>query len=264
MSAHDILIQRQAERNALLQRALTLLEGDQRIVAAWLYGSLGRADADEWSDIDLWLVAADEYTDDLLAERYEMVARVGEPLIVLNVPPNAPQGGAFMSVVYSGVGGPQHMDWTWQPQSSATVPPGVHMLFDHAGITPRQQRDQTPEQRLQRAVEQTTFFWMMVHIVASYIARRDAWKVTALLAMLHGVLDEIRSLTAQATAEPGRPGRNEGSVPPTKPGEQLEMLRRMAGEIETVMAATVGLDMAVSRQVRREIYGFLGLVSEVL
>jgi predicted nucleotidyltransferase len=36
-----------AEREALLARIVGLLEADKRVTAAWLFGSLGRGDADE-------------------------------------------------------------------------------------------------------------------------------------------------------------------------------------------------------------------------
>ncbi len=106
-----------AEREALLQKAAALLEGDERIAAAWLYGSLGRGIADEWSDIDLWVVVADTHIEEICAGRHEYVAALGEPLLVVDAPQNAPAGGAFLTVLYEGEAGSRHVDWTWQRQS---------------------------------------------------------------------------------------------------------------------------------------------------
>jgi len=65
---------RRDERAALLQRAMTLLQEDERVVAAWLIGSEGRGETDELSDIDLWVVVADEHIDVVKARRREIVA----------------------------------------------------------------------------------------------------------------------------------------------------------------------------------------------
>ncbi len=43
----------EAERDAVLQRAMALLSDDERVEAAVLTGSLGRGQGDRWSDIDL-------------------------------------------------------------------------------------------------------------------------------------------------------------------------------------------------------------------
>lgn len=44
---------RQAERDALLRTIEAALRADERVVAAWLVGSLGRGTADALSDLDL-------------------------------------------------------------------------------------------------------------------------------------------------------------------------------------------------------------------
>ncbi len=43
----------------LLRRVRAVLDEDQRVRAAWLVGSYGRGTADEFSDVDVWLVADD-------------------------------------------------------------------------------------------------------------------------------------------------------------------------------------------------------------
>jgi predicted nucleotidyltransferase len=50
----------EAERDAVLARAVALLSDDQRVKAVILTGSLGRGQGDRWSDIDLQAVIADE------------------------------------------------------------------------------------------------------------------------------------------------------------------------------------------------------------
>ena len=45
-SLHALLDDRRAERDALLRRITELLQGDERVAAAWLFGSLGRGEGD--------------------------------------------------------------------------------------------------------------------------------------------------------------------------------------------------------------------------
>ena len=48
-----------AERAAWLAAVTPLLDSDPRITAAWLFGSLGRGDSHELSDLDLFIIVAD-------------------------------------------------------------------------------------------------------------------------------------------------------------------------------------------------------------
>jgi predicted nucleotidyltransferase len=50
MLADELLQVRRREHEALLQLAQTVLRADQRVVAAWLFGSVGRRTADIFSD----------------------------------------------------------------------------------------------------------------------------------------------------------------------------------------------------------------------
>ncbi len=52
-----------AIREAWLERAVERLEADPAISAAGFVGSLGRGDADDWSDIDLLIVVPDDQLD---------------------------------------------------------------------------------------------------------------------------------------------------------------------------------------------------------
>ena len=75
MTIGERLRARSAGRDALLTRIMTQVATDTRVVAAWLFGSLSRQSADGLSDIDLWLVVADEAVDALAAARFETTSR---------------------------------------------------------------------------------------------------------------------------------------------------------------------------------------------
>ena len=123
-----------SEREALLERATVLLRDDTRIIAASLHGSVGRGTQDEWSDIDLWIVVADEQMEVVREERSVFVSALGAPLLTVEAPQNAPPGGAYLLAMYPGAYGPQILDCTWQPQSSARRPADSILLFDRIHI----------------------------------------------------------------------------------------------------------------------------------
>jgi predicted nucleotidyltransferase len=78
MSADDLLQIRRREYEALLQQAQTALQTDQRIVAAWLFGSVGRRTADVYSDLDVWVIVKDECIELMSAERQSYAAHWSE------------------------------------------------------------------------------------------------------------------------------------------------------------------------------------------
>ncbi len=139
MSINDLLYVRRTEHEALLQRAVEVLQQDERVVAAWLFGSRGRKTSDELSDTDLWVVVADEHIDTINAERQTYVTRPGHPLLVLEAPGNAPAQGAYLMALYAGQAGVHQVDWYWQRQSDASIPLHALVLFDRVGI-PRDTR----------------------------------------------------------------------------------------------------------------------------
>src|SRR2546423_11953623 len=134
MSVADLLRVRRAEREGLKRRAVDLLKGDHRVIAAWLFGSLGRGDADDLSDLDLWVVVADEQIGEVVRERQEYVARLDEPVLIEEAPQNAPSGGGYLLVLYGGQAGPPQVDWDWQARSDARRPEQTCPLFDRVGI----------------------------------------------------------------------------------------------------------------------------------
>jgi hypothetical protein len=157
--AKDLQI-RLAEREALLQRIVKQLTDDEHVVAAWLHGSLGHKVADELSDIDVRVVVADRYSEAMNAERQGYAGQFGSLLLMQEAPHNAPPGGAFLLVMYEGSVGPIQVDWTWQPQSHALIPPAVQVLFDRIGLPLEDPVMRPTGQSLADALtERTVFFW---------------------------------------------------------------------------------------------------------
>jgi predicted nucleotidyltransferase len=75
-----------AEKNHLPQnhrvivdRFVAACQADERVAAAFLVGSYARGTADAYSDLDLYLVTADEAYEDFVAGREAFVRLLGEP-----------------------------------------------------------------------------------------------------------------------------------------------------------------------------------------
>ncbi len=101
---------RVAERDNLLEEIVFSLKADNSIVAAWLFGSLGRGTEDSLSDLDIFVVVKETAIGDFISNRLEKAKRVREPLFVVEAPQNRPPEGAYLMSLYSGKTGPHIVD----------------------------------------------------------------------------------------------------------------------------------------------------------
>jgi len=258
------LQKRIAERDALQQRIIQQLEADPRVVAAWLYGSLGRQEADGLSDLDVRLVVADAECEAMLAERCTYIARIGVPVLIQDVPQNGPAGGAFLLVHYTGSVGPVFVDWTWQPQASARLPPDVHLLFDRVGLLPETPAPRPTGLALADALtEKSIFVWMMVQMAAKKIARQQPWAAIIVLNYAQQALDEVKWLLSLSEQPPFFEPRQKDRLP-TSPAEHMSLVRVLSGEMEsltpTITAAGGQVPVAVIEPANR----FFNLVEAMI
>ena len=108
-------------REALLARVVQTLEADARVTAAWLSGSHGLGEADEWSDLDLHIVVADEHFGAFANEHETLFAQVGKPILVLgDLPSDSMPGGRFLLVQYAPY--MLEIDWNIGPAHAAQRP----------------------------------------------------------------------------------------------------------------------------------------------
>ncbi len=166
------------ERDALQQRAAQVLLADPRVVAAWLFGSLGRGTADALSDLDLFVIVADEHFPAIATARQQYLAQIGDPLLILEAPQNWPPGGVYNMALYDGAEGPHQVDWYWVPQSKAQIPSETLVLFERTPLprlaTPTwfEYAPVLPRPALEIATQEVNLAWVMLLIAAKHLARK--------------------------------------------------------------------------------------------
>jgi hypothetical protein len=179
---------------AVLERLLSAFRSDTRVLSCWLGGSLGRGEADAWSDIDLHvMVGADDYPT-FGEVAYQTVVQAGTPLMHWRGETTERFSGcaAFFDdgamvdlVVHNAAHGavmfssPIRMVLGEEPTPAS----------QDAGVPPMQ----TPKR--QGEVRQRVFcFWLSVQFAAKYIARGDAVMATGHLAAARGQLVQLCDL----------------------------------------------------------------------
>ena len=220
-------------RDELLTKIVETLSNDERFVAAWLAGSLGRSDADNISDLDVNLVVSDSYSESLCRkfenvssqttnERLNLFSQFGIPAIIYENNNNAPEGGTFTFALYA----KSHLmiDWTLIPESKASRPSEVRLLFEKSSIpvTPPAETESC-EQRIKKSSERVAFFWMMMAITAKYLIRRDKVFVTQWLEELSRIIEQVECLIKGKTWEYVHGSRS--ILEPTIKGQKQAIIR---------------------------------------
>lgn len=192
---------RESARKLLLEKITNALQADDRFVAAWLTGSLGRHGGDALSDIDLTVVVDSQHVASLCQHTWMVAGRTteqrlavfqlfGEPVIIHENHHNTPENGTFTCVIYGEDA--LTVDWTLIPQANAALPAFHLILFKRIDI-PHRKLDsaQSREERAQAASEKVAFFWMMMTVTIKYMLRRDIVYFHMLLDNLHRVLTDV-------------------------------------------------------------------------
>lgn len=274
MSIDELLHIRRLEQESLIERTVEVLQTDQRIVAAWLFGSRGRHSSDALSDTDLWVVVRDEYIEEVKAERQSYVARLGSPVLLLEAPGNAPVEGAYLMALYPGQAGVHQVDWYWQQQSDASLPRNAELLFDRGGIPQDSRQEQLdPPGTLQplaglelaeRVMQLSSYFWVMSNIAVKSVLRRQAWSAVSLIEMLRGLVDEMKRLLGLSTVRKGQEEWRSKVLPPVAPHEQIAMLREIAEEMEQLTSEIEDAGGHVPSAAISYVYDFFDLADALL
>jgi predicted nucleotidyltransferase len=274
MSVDNLLQIRRTEHETLLQQAQAVLLADQRIVAAWLFGSVGRRTSDAFSDLDVSVVVKDDYIETISAERQSYAAQLDRPVLLLESPGNAPAGGAYLMALYPGQAGVHQVDWYWQRQSDASLPRHAVLLFDREGI-PRDTRQEqldpagtpaplTRQERVKQATQLSTFFWAMSNIAVKSILRHQAWTAVSHLEGLQGLVDGMKRLVGLSTVQEGQEEWRTTLLPPVHRAEQMAMLREIAHEMEQLTSAIELIGGQVPSRAIPYVYNFFDLADTLI
>jgi hypothetical protein len=266
----DRLRRRVRERDGLLRRIVAALEQDERVVAAWLGGSLGRGTDDALSDVDLWLVVADDRMATVAETRRRFVAEGAAPVLIEEAPENAPPGGAYLLALYSGATGPHQVDWYWQPRAMATLPDHCRLLFDRVGLpTTPAPHPVSDQERAEALTQNVARFWVGALLAAKAIARGQAWPAARMLDWTMTTLAEVTWLLTrdlppshddlkewqrvERWAFPGPDGRG-----------QLALLREMIAALKALTPEMAARGGEPAVEGGRQVIAFLDVVGQMI
>lgn len=208
------LVERERDRDGWLRRAVALFEDDDSVVAAWLWGSAGRGNADALSDLDLFVAVADRTAIDTVEERFDSF---GDVQWCREVPYNAPAEGRYFTVGYPAAVEPLPIDWYWQPAPAATIGTDTCVLIEKsplprvpvdtfATFTPMEDRPSPhPEDPVERLEGLLAWFWSMYGSLAKKIARGQLDEAAGQIPLLDGVLALARDHTGERHAPTAGP-----------------------------------------------------------
>src|SRR5262249_6457779 len=192
------------------------------------------------------------------------VTRLGPPLLIQDVPQNAPPGGAWLLVLYNGSAGPLEIDWSWLPQSKARIPAQAKLLFDYVGLPAAEPpAPPSPQARAKTVTDDVIFFWAMSKVTAKKIARGQPWAALNLLAMLRRALHNVQWLTGATTIETPWEDRAPDLVPGT-PAEQMALLRALVAKMEALGPQIRAIGATIPDQAIPQIYNFFALAESMI
>ncbi|GHO62919.1 hypothetical protein KSC_018110 [Ktedonobacter sp. SOSP1-52] len=233
-------------RDEHLAQILAFLRNDERFVAAWLTGSIGRNEGDELSDFDLRVVVADAYAEQLCAcspqqvgtvtsaERLALYKQFGQPLVLCEAPGFPPTGGCFNHVVYRETA--ITVDWVLIPQKDAHIPQQeCRLLLDKVGLPSALPVSESTQERLRLASRDVSAFWMMTSISIKYVLRGDLIMGDRFIFGNAYLLQDVKQRVAGETLHWQRM-----NMPfATTRAEQVTLIRQLCAEMQEEMRKLV-------------------------
>ena len=277
MGVEDLLTVRLRERAALLRRVEQVIRRDCRVRAAWIMGSVARGEDDALSDLDLFIVVADDAIAEFIDNRRVHAAEPARPLLLMDNLANAPAGGAYLLALYEGKAGPQNIDWFWQAESMTCRQDDGKILFDRAGLraAPGAQRGSIvhrssgpplgPNPSLTDLLtHKIAFFWSMSFIVAKYIARRDSESVARMTGVLTRTLKEAAGLCHSGVALSEGYKAMVAGLEAASATTQLQVLRELSRHAEALGGQAAARGVVLPSEAITQVYRFFELAEALL
>ncbi len=201
ISRSSLLAQRVAMRDDHLE-VISLAARRNGATALHVFGSLGRGTADALSDIDAWLTFPDAAIDAAVARRWGLYGEGGKILLVHEMVPNRPPGGAYALVLYATPAGPIQVDWYLAPQQVSRVDPSSRTVFaDVAVPLGALPTDSTAEHR-ESLAERVSWLICMLFIALKVVARGGSQAFLRFLADAYRDVRDTYGLEGFAVTEP--------------------------------------------------------------
>lgn len=277
------LLEHRDDREAVLESITHSLLGDQCVRAAWLGGSFERGDEDDLSDLDLWLVVADDCVADMSASLLAYALRTGHYIWGSENPRNAPAGGGYFTCRYEARHGLVQMDCYWQPLSTV-LPQKIHAakaapfleedetISKHAFLIDRRALPFTvgtrvmarsePSQPLpedeERIGDAIGFAWTMIPIAAKNLARDPGYDMALMLYPRPGLEEAALLLGLEDFFL-----ESDWTVPENPIGK-IKALRKLADKTDSLVETASSRGIILSRRQTGCIHSYLDMIESVL
>lgn len=165
-------MQLRQNHQVFMDRFITACQNDERVVAALLVGSYAKDLADEYSDLDLYLVTTDDDYKNFVADRFKFIRELGEPLFMEDF--DRPD---FFFLIFPD-GSEVEISFGHESQLNELFTEPYKVLLDRknvmVGIVPREREVNEAEQseKLRRLIY---WFWHELSHFTIALARGELW-----------------------------------------------------------------------------------------
>lgn len=182
----------------VIDRFVQACSADERIVAAFLGGSVARGEADEFSDLDLCLITRDDALEEVKAGRADLIRTLGEPLFLEDF-------GRDVNVFFILADGTEGEIFFFGESELDRIDAGpVHTLLDEQGLLadvwfPVREPDRAEQvEELRRVLH---WFWHdLSHFIAA-LGRGQLWWAAGQLEMLRAYCVNLERIDQGVEAE---------------------------------------------------------------
>jgi len=190
------------ELQETLQRFGQACKDDDRVVAAFVGGSVAKGSADRWSDLDLYAIIADKCYDCFFAERQDFICHLGTPVYLDDF-----DGFGFdliLFVLSNGVKGELGLG---TPSQFLHIHGGPYeVLIDRTGLLENAQfplLETTTEEQAYALTRNLNTFWRDIHLFCAAIGRSRLESAAEYLNQARSELLRVARL-ATSTDDTGR------------------------------------------------------------
>ena len=267
------LREHRADRETLLRSLTEWLRDTPYVRAAWLWGSFGRGEADDLSDLDPWVVVSDAFIGEMGGRLQSFARQTGNYVTGGESPQNGPPGGGFFGSLHEGRHGLLHLDCYWQPVGAVTEVPERAVLFNRLGesLAPpaespilylatnaNNQASHAPTEEEERIVEGIRFAWLMLSVATKTLARHPDSDMAIMTYPRAGLEDAASLLGLGGLLEP-----SDWSVPEDTPGK-VNLLRSLVDKTARLTEAANTQGWALSPRATACLSRHLRMVEGIL